>query len=523
MNKNSFKIILISINSAWKHGNLGVDQLAGYLRGKGFSLDMGYYHKKDSVKEIFEKIKGKYAFYGFSVTSANYNNCKELATYLKEYDGSSIIDFGGGFVTRYYREVFLEVKELDFAVLGDGEEPTEYLLEQLIDNTEYIKRRSTGHISIVSRTDQIGKIQHINQDITYFPVFDYYEQDTPERNSRKVFCVQTKNNVCTGNCSFCTERHGKVVYKDISLIIEQIKIAYTRYGIRKVFFTDDNIFDPNDEKGKENVRKICLELKKLDFKLAYQCYCKAISLKDTPQDRELLSLMKEVGFVEVFVGIESADPDDLILYNKFTTVKDNRTIIRLLTEYGLTPIMGFIGFNPYSTFKKIENNFNFLCDVMCTYLPNYLFTFVNINKYTAFYDMIAADGLMLSDDSEYINIRYDYADKSVAPILRYIEDDMLPKLNLIQYELDWVMYSYEECKVWCTDIKDYDEIFSKFKQEDFEVIKNYLGILFIEHDLEKFKFIEQQFWKHFLDRQAPLKEIYDYLIELHIKDNLNRK
>ena len=520
MDKEKYKIILIAINGAWKHGNLGIDQLAGYLREKGFCVDMGYFHKKDSVNDIFQKIKGKYVFYGFSVTSANYSHCKELATLIKKNDKSAIIDFGGGFVTRYYREVFEEVPELDYVVLGDGEAPTEYLIEQLRTNPKYIDSQSTGHSAVASKRDQKGKFQYLNQKITHFPVFDYYEQDTPERNSRKVFCVQTKNNVCTGNCSFCTERHGKVVYKEVECIIEQIKIAHKRFGIRKVFFTDDNIFDPNDERGKEHVRKICNELKKLDFKLAYQCYCKAISLKDTPEDRELLALMKEVGFVEVFVGIESGDDDDLLLYNKYTSVSDNYSIIKLLKEHDLTPIMGFIGFNPYTTFKKMENNFKFLCDVKCTYLPNYLYTFVNVNKYTDLYEKLLADDLVISDKSEYINIRYNYADSTVAPILRYIEESMLPKLNMVQYELDWVIYSYKECKIWCKDIVDFEADFQVFQEEDFEVIKKYLGILFIEHDLGKFISVEEEFWNHFLNRQEPLKKIYDYLIALHIADNV---
>lgn len=522
LEKSHYKILMITINGAWKHGNIGIDQLTGYLRKNGFNVDIIYCHKRDRIEEIFQKIKDEYNFYGFSVTSSNYEMCKNLACLLKNYSNDNVIDFGGGYVTRYYREVLRDVPSLDFITLGDGEIPTEYLLNQLIKNPNYILHKKTGHDSVASRNDVDSKIQFLNTVIDYLPAFDYYETDKPERNARKVHCIQTKNNVCTGNCSFCTERHGKVCYKNIDFIIEQIKIVHDRFGVHKIFFSDDNIFDPNDINGKQHVKQLCMALKNLNFKMAYQCYIKAISLKDTSEDNEILALMKEVGFVEVFVGIESGDDDDLKLYNKFTTVEDNYTIIRILKRHELTPIMGFIGFNPYSTFKKIANNFKFLIDVECTYLSNYLYCFVNVNKYTSIYDMIKKDNLMLSSDEEYINISYDYLNSEVTPILRYIHDNMLPKVESIDYELDWVCYAYEEHKVWYDDILDYSEELERCRKEYFEVLKKYLSILLVDHDLERFKIVEDDFWEFFSKKQILLKEIYDYLISIDEKTALKQ-
>jgi len=189
--------------------------------------------------------------------------------------------------------------------------------------------------------------------------------------------------------------------------------------------------------------------------------------------------------------------------------------MKLLKEHNLTPIMGFIGFNPYSTPEKIRKNYKFLIDVKCTYLPNYLYTFVNVNKYTELYDRIKADNLVLSSDEEYINIRYRYVNSEIAPILEYIEKVMLNKLNQIDYELDWVCYSYEECKIWYDDIVDFTDELNRYKDEQFSIIQKYLGILFFEQDLEKFVAVEEQFWSYFYNSQKRLKEIYDYLISIH--------
>lgn len=518
MKKENYKILLIAVNGAWKHGNIGIDQLTGYLRTKGFNVDVAYFRTGDAVEIIFEKVKDGYDFYGFSVTSSNIAICHKLAELIKSYRNEAIIDFGGGYVTRYYREVFCENDRIDFMTLGDGEVPTEILLERIISDSAYIHGKSTDHPSIASKIDTEDKIHYTNTIIDYHPAYDYYETDSAVRNSRKVHCIQTKNNVCTGNCSFCTERHGKVCYKNISHIIDEIKHVHLKYGVQKIFFTDDNIFDPNDSAGKEHVKSLCLELLKLKnefgFKLVYQCYIKAISLHDTPEDNEILSLMKEVGFVEVFVGIESANESDLQLYNKHTTVEDNYVIIDLIKRHGLFPIMGFIAFNPYTTFEKIENNFRFLCDVECTYLPNYLYSFVNMNKYTALYELTKKDGLVLSSDDVYTNISYRYMDDKVTSILNYVETEMLERLKEIQYETDWIIYSYmEHCILY--DIEDYSKELANIKEKDLSVIKKYLSILFTEHNLEKFKKEENKFWDHFLSQQERIKTIYRSLMKKH--------
>lgn len=515
VNKEEFKVLMISINNVWRYGNIGLDQLVGYLRQKKFNVDINYFRRADSAENIFESIEKNYNMYGFSVNSSNYSKCCKIANYIKQFNPLAIIVFGGGYTTRYYKEVFEDQQCLDFITLGDGEYPTEYLLNSLISDENYLLSEKTNHLSVVSRKDCMNKQQYMNTEINWFPAFDYYIKDTAIRNSRKVHCIQTKNNICTGNCSFCTERHGHVHYKQISDIIAQVKYVYETYGVRKYYFTDDNILDPNDDIAKQRLRDLCCEIKKTGYKLAFQCYIKANSLKDNTEDNELLELMRSVGFVEIFVGLESGNNEDLILYNKFTTVQDNYTIMRMITSHGMIPIIGFIGFNPYSTFDKIKCNFQFLCDIKCTYLSNYLYSFVVINKYTALYEKAKKDHLILSPDNEYINIKYTYQDASVITILNYIENEMLPRLASLDYELDWVTYSVAEHEIWYKNIKDFKTQLKMMKEEDLEIIKKYLGILFIDNDLEKFKSVENDFWNHFIKREVKLKEIYDYLISLH--------
>lgn len=512
MNKyqDSLNTLFISINNVWRYGNIGMDQLTGYLRNKGFSIDIKYFSNKVSDCEIYSSLSLDYNVYGFSVNSSNYSKCCCLAKKIKEENANAIIVFGGGFPTRFYQEVLSENPEIDYVVLGDGEQPMESLFTALTKGDS-----NFSHVSIATHTDFTNKKDCLNKEILFFPAFDYYETDSSKRNSRKVHCIQTKNNVCTGNCSFCNERHGIINYKNIDRIVEEIKIVHTKYGVKKFFFTDDNILDPNDNIAKERLKQLCLSIDKLNFKIAFQCYIKAISLKDSEEDRELLRLMKKVGFVEVFVGLESGNQYDLNLYNKHTTVEDNYRTMRLLKENGLIPIIGFISFNPYTTLERISDNFKFLCNVECTYLFNYIYSFVVINKYTSLYQKVLTDGLINKNNTKYIDIDYTFENNDVRDILLYVKENMIPKLNALDYQLDWVTYSFIEHKIWFDNIVDYTKVLEEYKKEDLFVIKKYLGILFIQHDLEKFKNEEKFFWEHFHNRELQLKAIYQYLISLH--------
>lgn len=513
------KILFISINNVWRYGNIGMDQLAGYLREKGFIIDINYYSNKLKIEEIMENVILNYDLVAFSVNNSNYQKCCEISKKIKESNSKIFIEFGGGYATRYYREVLSENKSIDFVILGDGEIPFEFILEKLNKN---IMLENINHLSIATHFDYQNrkKMEFLNKEIKHLPIFDYYEKDTKFRNSRKVHCLQTKNNICTGKCSFCTERHGKIFYKDLDEIIKQIRIVYEKYGVKKFFFTDDNLLDPNDKGAKLRILELCKKIEKLNYKLAFQCYMKASSIGNTELDIALLKYMKKVGFVEIFVGIESGNQEDLNLYNKYTTVENNYNIMEKLYKYELIPIIGFIGFNPYTTLEKISKNFKFLCDVKCTYLFNYLYSFVVIDKYVDLYKKIKMDGLLVSNEEEYANVNYEYQDSSVKEILNYIRFCMLPRLNKLDYELDWINYSYEEHKIWYNEkVINYDSYFIKKKQENLAIIKKYLKILFVEYDLNKFKKIENEFWIFFENQQEELKKIYDSLILLHKNKN----
>lgn len=506
------KVLLISISNVWRSSNIGVDQLAGYLRGRGYQIDMKYYHKKESAETICNNLPTDYDLYGFSVHSSNLDKCIKVSEYLKTVSPESTVLYGGSFVTLYYREVFQETNAVDYMILGDGEKPSEILLQALM------KGSVPEHESIVTQTyisnDTINKKPYCNQEIVHAPVFDYYEQDSPRRNSRKIYCIQTKNNICTGKCSFCTERKGPIVYKPVKQIVDEIAYVAKTFGIKKIFITDDNILDPNNSIAKERVRQLCLEIQKLNLPLVFECYIKAISLKDCSEDHELLKLMSDTGFKTIFVGLEAGNNQDLVLYNKFTTVKDNETIIQMLHQHEVVPLIGFINFNPYSTLQTLEQNYHFLMNIRSTNLFQYVCSFLRVHKYTAIYDKMVTDSLITSDFNYQSELGYDFVNPDVKELFMFVYGFMYPRVRGLEIELDWVYQYFKECKVINPRASFVEEELLHMKELQFEMMKGFFNTLYVDRDLELCRKEVDGFLTYFEGLQPRLLEIYHELVEL---------
>lgn len=509
----SWKVQFISINNVWRYINLGIDQLAGYLRREGFDVRLSYSLRRYSAEQIFADLDLTCQVFAFSVMTANYERSKEVIELIKEAKPNAIIVFGGGFVTRYYNEVLDEFPAVDYITLGDGELPTAYLFGEL--RAAWVEGRipNVSHPSVVTHGARVGKVVQINRDVVDMPALDGYEEFFAEHNKRKVHCIQSKNNICTGKCSFCTERHGHPVFRDVDVLVHQIVTVHKKYGVTKFFFTDDNILDPNNAAAREHVNRLCDSLRKTGLKLAYQCYIKALSIHDTPADHALLENMRNAGFIEVFFGAEAGNQEDLDLYRKMTRVEENYTAVRMLKQHGLFPILGYIAFNPYSTLERITKNFMYLVETGCTHLFNYIFAFLQLNKYTELYDRVKRDGLLDSPDTVYVDAKYHYQNEEVVALLDYVRTEMVPKFDKIVYHLDWVIYNTREY-CWCyEDLPDFTKELERYQTEDVLFLRENLSVLFVDYDIEGFRKMSDAFWEHFYSREKRLKEIHDVIIE----------
>lgn len=507
MKKIYIRTALVSINSNWRYSNIGIDQIGGYLREKGQNVDLLYYHHRENNETILNDLTNRYDLIGFSVHSANIERCVRLCKEIKAKDRNVKIALGGQYITLFHQEFSQTYKGYDYLVLGDGENPLYDIIISL--------QTSAPLCSLSVQTPLLNKhrIPARNSEITWFPAMDYYEHDTPAHNRRKVHCLQTKNNICTGTCAFCTERKGSIFRKPIDSIIHEIEYVYTQFGIYQFFFTDDNIMDPNDASARHYIKLLCIKLKERKLPISIKCYIKAISFCDTKEDHELLDLMASVGFANMFIGLEAGNQRDLDLYHKTTTVEDNYTIIRLLKQHQIQPIIGFIFFNPYSTIESLRANYQFLLAIGASNPFYYAATFVSLQKYTALFNKAQRDGLLHCDPLDTSTIDYTFADKDVTELVLFVKNSLRPQILKLEYEPDTLCQNLEEyCKVNRNAAK-YRPLVAKFQRESLEAIKTYFGKLYIENDLEYCRQKLYYFLNFYKDLEKKLLDIHWKIID----------
>lgn len=504
------RILLISINTNWRYSNVGIDQVAGYLRSINFEVDILYHHQNINFDDVIKSLDLSYNIYGLSVNSLNIDCCLAIANYIKKQSEHATVVFGGGYPTRYYREIFELSKDIDYIILGDGEIPFENLLKHLISGNDL------NFDTYIARPDQHeGKQPYCNRFIDYYPALDYFENDTKARNLRKEYCLQTKNNVCTGKCSFCTERKGIITYKNIDHIINEIDIVYRRFGIKKFFFTDDNILDPNNVAAKLRIYDLCDAIQNLSHNLVFKCYIKANSLHDTEEDNKLLQKMSDTGFKTIFVGIESGNIKDLKLYNKFTTVDENYSVIQLLRKHEIAPQIGFINFNPYSTLDTIKENYRFLVDIKMNNLFMYVYSYMRVYKYTEMYNKILKDGLTIPGET-YLDEKsiYKFLNSDVQHLFDFIKKHMLYRIRNLDFEFDWIYSFFLECKKINSRADIYFSEFEEINAIQLQYIKEFFHILFIENNIEKSTKHVDEFLSFFEHMQPRFANIYRQLLKI---------
>jgi radical SAM superfamily enzyme YgiQ (UPF0313 family) len=146
---------------------------------------------------------------------------------------------------------------------------------------------------------------------------------------------------CPHNCEFCDiiRMFGRVPRtKTPGQFIAEMELVY-RTGYRGSLFIVDDNFIGNKSKVKALLREIIAWQKER----GYPFYLYTEASLDLAQDDELMDLMLEAGLGDVFLGIESPDPDTLADIQKKQNIRhDMHESIKKMHGKGLEIMGGFI-------------------------------------------------------------------------------------------------------------------------------------------------------------------------------------
>jgi radical SAM superfamily enzyme YgiQ (UPF0313 family) len=146
---------------------------------------------------------------------------------------------------------------------------------------------------------------------------------------------------CPFNCEFCDiiEIYGRRPRtKAVSQVLAELDQLRAAGWREAVFIVDDNFIG-----NKARAKELCVALAawRSQYKISFDFNTEAsLNLADDP---ELMQLMKDAGFVSVFLGIETPDESGLIASNKLqNTRRSLLESVAIIQSYGMQVMGGFI-------------------------------------------------------------------------------------------------------------------------------------------------------------------------------------
>ncbi len=252
----------------------------------------------------------------------------------------------------------VEYPEVDFLVLGEGEETTCELLDSFGGEVEGIKGLWTKNVKNPQRKPIC--------DLDELPPIDWeLYNDLDKQLYFFEYLPLIGNRGCTYGCTFCSvnplrerlaDGKNNLYYREKSpeLVVSEAKMLWEKYGnaMKFIRFTEP-IFTTNIEWVREFVK----EYKKAGLT------GKPFSVYSMPNefDEERARLLSGIGCKVVRTGIESADYSiRKNIFEKDTTMKDIRTVVSLCKKYRIEVLAYFIYGAPGETKKTLSKTFRLI-------------------------------------------------------------------------------------------------------------------------------------------------------------------
>lgn len=308
-----------------------------------------------------------------SMYSIYYRDVMEIAETVKKFDSKIKVVIGGNHPSDYWHYV-LKDKNIDFVVLGEGEESFKELCQTILagkktfDKINGIAFRKGGkivktlHRKLIMNLDEIPfpAIDKID-----FPKYLQYTKSQYTMRYPQASIITSRG--CPQDCVYCTV---KAVWgrswrgRSAKNVVDEVEMLIKQYGIREVAFLDDSA-----SVRKKRWGEICDEIvkRKLDFR-----WTTPNGIAHWTLDKPTIKKMKRAGCYRITFGIESGNIKTRKFLGKPFPLKQAESLIKYANKIGMWTICtNIIGF-PYEKMDSIRDTINFAKKCGTDFAPFYL-------------------------------------------------------------------------------------------------------------------------------------------------------
>lgn len=336
---------------------LGMGYIKSYLETKDYQVNI-YVLKYANTLSIKDYLGEEPFLVGFSVYSDNVNQTLEIAHKLKVIYPNVHITLGGPQVNNYEENILQENPFIDTIISHEGELTFEELANTL---------NGKESLSVCKGITYRDKYNIIKNEMRK-PIKDLDSLPLPNRDIyetvRQKYMYIVGSRGCLGGCSFCGETSTKacmeppyVRLRSAASIVDEMEYLVRKYKINSFRLTDATFEDPGAD-GFKRANEIFDNIISRKLEVSLHLFTRAnLVINET---EEYFKKAKEAGVECFYIGIEAGNDKDLNFYHKKSKAATNSLAIQKVRNSGIHVGIGYICFNPFSTYETLIQNADFL-------------------------------------------------------------------------------------------------------------------------------------------------------------------
>lgn len=339
---------------------VGIAYISAALKQAGHHVDCCIF---STPSNLIERLLEKYDLLATGGLSSQFAQLKNITNIARNTNTKVIC--GGGIITSE-PEVMSRALNVDYAVIGEGEETVVKLLKSLeskgdlgkvegvgyFKNGEFVLTHSWAPIMNLDSVawpdyESFGFRQLLDSakpnDMYYLDIFDH-PREYPLIASRS----------CPFQCTFCYHPLGnKYRQRSVDSIMEELEWAIPKYRINIVSIQDE-LFSYSRERVNEFCRRFKAFMETLSWQVRWLCQMRVDKL-----DEALLETMRDSGCFMVSYGFESYSPIVLKSMKKHISPEQIHHAIHATMDKGISIQGNFIFGDKAETLQTAKETLHF--------------------------------------------------------------------------------------------------------------------------------------------------------------------
>jgi len=372
----------------------GLGYIAEALKDNGIEydiidMDLGY-----QLSTLARKIRSfQPELIGFSLMSIGYRKNYKIIRNIKTNFPSIDIVLGGPHISTMKKDVMKECQEIDFGILREGELTIIELCKgKEIKEIKGLMYRKNGEIIYNGDREFVSQLDSFK-----FPTYEKFNLDGYKkiRRDKNLNIPVITSRGCPFSCTYCgayLSLGKKFRYRSATNVVDEIEHWHQK-GLK-----DFRIFDDNFTLKKDRVYEICNEIKRrklIDLRISCDNGVRADRV-----DKDLLKIMREVGFYRLDFGVEGGNNKILKRLKKGEKIETIEKAIKDACETGFEVELTFLIGSPGETWKDFEDGIN-----LALRYPISSAIWYHILPYpeTELYKWLKDNDFLLEESSDYLN------------------------------------------------------------------------------------------------------------------------